>query len=108
MQPPPFDFWARTRLPRITFLVGLVLGVLMGWFFHGVISFVIRLGFVILLLIPLGIALYFWFRLRQQNPPTPSGTMTVVSVDAWDAESRYGQSARPRRSRQPFAEDRPD
>ena len=108
MQPPPFDLWARTRVPRITFVIGLVLGLLMGWFFHGLISFVIRLGFVLLLLIPLAIALYFWFRLKQQKPPTFPGSTSVISVDGWDGNSRYGQSNGPGRTRQPSWEDRPE
>lgn len=102
----PFDFWARTRIPRITFLIGLVLGLVMGWFFHGVISFIVRLGFVLLLLIPLAIALYFWFRLRQRNATGTSSGMTVISVDGWDGGNRYGQGGQPRR-RQTYPEDGP-
>jgi hypothetical protein len=102
-----FDFWARTRVPRITFLIGLVLGLVMGWFFHGVISFVIRLGLVILLLIPLAIALYFWFKLRNQSQTNTSTGMTVISVDGWDVGDRYGQSGSARRRRQSYPEDGP-
>src|SRR5688500_3517906 len=69
----PYDFWARTRVPRITFLIGLILGLVMGWFFHGVISLIIRLGILLIFLVPLAIAVYFWFRLRNQNP-TNTGT----------------------------------
>jgi len=101
MQTPPLDLWNRTRVPRITFLVGLILGLIMGWFFHGVISLVIRFFFVLILLIPLAIALYFWFRLRRQSEvPTGSG-MTVISVDGWEGGNRYGQSRR-RRSVDPL------
>ncbi len=96
MQTPPLDLWNRTRVPRITFLVGLILGLIMGWFFHGVISLVVRFFFVLVLLIPLAIALYFWFRLRRQSDPGSSGGMTVISVDSWDAGGRYGQSRRRR------------
>jgi len=49
----PYDFWARTRVPRITFLIGLILGLVMGWFFHGVISLIIRLGILLIFLVPL-------------------------------------------------------
>ena len=103
----PFDFWARTRVPRITFLIGLVMGLVMGWFFHGVISFIIRLGFVILLLIPLAIAVYFWFRLRQQSSTPTSNGMTVISVDGWEMGDRYGQGGRSRRRHQSSPEDGP-
>ena len=104
---PPFDFWARTRVPRITFMIGLVMGLIMGWFFHGVISFIIRLGFVMLLLIPLAIALYFWFRLRNQNQTNTATGMTVISVDGFDAGDRYGQGRRSRRRSQSYPEDGP-
>lgn len=59
-------FWARTRQLRIGFIAGLVVGLLAGWFFHGVISFVIRFFFVIVLLIPFIIAVVAWWRLRRQ------------------------------------------
>lgn len=106
MQPPSIDLWARTRVPRITFLVGLILGLIMGWFFHGVISLAVRFFFVLVLLIPLAIALYFWFRLRRRDTvgPTGGGGMTVISLDQWDAGGRYGQ---PRRRRPTDPEDGP-
>lgn len=107
MQLPPLDLWARTRVPRITFLVGLVIGLIGGWFFHGVISIAIRFFFVLVLLIPLAIALYFWFRLRRNDaagPAGPTGGMTVISLDQWEAGGRYGQ---PRRGRRIDPEDGP-
>ena len=104
---PPFDFWARTRVPRITFLIGLVLGLIMGWFFHGVISLVVRLGILLIFLIPLAIALYFWFRLRNQNRTNTATGMTVISVDGWDAGDRYDQGGSSRRRSKTFPEDGP-
>lgn len=107
-QPPfPTDFWARTRVPRITFLIGLVLGLIMGWFFHGVISLIVRLGILLIFLIPLAIALYFWFRLRNQNQTNTGTGMTVISVEGWDGGDRYGQGGPSRRRRQTFPEDGP-
>ena len=107
---PPFDFWARTRVPRITFLVGLVLGLIMGWFFHGFISLIVRLGILLIFLIPLAIALYFWIRLRNKNQTNSNSAtgMTVIGVDGWDAADRYGQGSRSRRRSQSYPEDGSD
>ena len=104
---PPYDFWTRTRVPRITFLIGLVLGLFMGWFFHGVISLIVRLGILLIFLVPLAIAVYFWFRLRNQNQTNTATGMTVISVDGWDARDRYGQGGSSRRPSQPYTEDGP-
>jgi hypothetical protein len=60
------DLWTRTRLLRIGFIAGLIVGLFAGWFFHGVISLIIRFFFVIVLLIPFAIALVAWWRLRRQ------------------------------------------
>lgn len=99
MQIPTGDLWSRTRLARITFIVGLILGLFLGWFFHGVISFVVRFFFVLILLVPLAIAIYAWWRLRRQDGRGDIGSATtVISVDTWDSPGRYGQSSRRRRT----------
>jgi len=71
--PGPRSWWEETARARMWFLAGLVVGALIGWFFHGVVSLVIRLGFFILLLIP--IAIIFWLFIRSRRPPQeqPSG-----------------------------------
>ena len=60
------DIWTRTRLLRIGFVAGLIVGLFAGWFFHGLISLIIRFFFVIVLLIPFVVALIAWWRLRRQ------------------------------------------
>jgi hypothetical protein len=47
---------------------GLVIGAIMGWMFHGWVGFLVRLGFLILLLIPLVFAIYFWKRVTTKTP----------------------------------------
>lgn len=47
------------------FLAGLVIGMLMGWFFYGVVSFFVRFGLVLLLLIPLILVGLFLWRARR-------------------------------------------
>lgn len=74
--------WGRTRLLRIGFIAGLAVGLLAGWFFHGVISLVVRFFFVIVLLVPFVIAVFAWWRLRQQASRYRTSR---TGVDEWPA-----------------------
>ncbi len=66
----PFqDIWVRGRWVRYSFAAGILVGVILGWMFHGLIAFVIRFGLIALFLAPLAAALYFWWRLKQASPP---------------------------------------
>ncbi|HEU0164750.1 MAG TPA: hypothetical protein VFQ54_06865 [Thermomicrobiales bacterium] len=58
----PPGLWDRTRLARIGFVTGLIFGIGLGWFFHGVISLIIRFGILVLLLIPLMLIAWLWWR----------------------------------------------
>lgn len=65
----------RSFIPRqvqIAFVVGLVLGVILGWLFSSIVSAIVRFGLVAVLLVPLMLALFFWWRVRQapKNEPT--------------------------------------
>ncbi len=73
----PPGWWDRTRMLRYAFAVGLVLGIGMGWFFHGIISMMFRFGLVFLLLLPLALLAFMWWRSsRERNRMQTS--MTVV------------------------------
>jgi hypothetical protein len=62
-----FDtLWARTRQARLGFVAGLIVGALVGWFFHGLISFIIRFFVVLVLIVPFVLALIAWWRLRRE------------------------------------------
>ena len=101
--------WNRTRQLRIGFLAGLIVGLLGGWFFHGLISLVVRFFFVIVLLIPFAVALIAWWRLRREvrrvraprdevdewpsyptrlatrrRPSEPGDAGSAITVDSWD------------------------
>ncbi|MEJ7837312.1 MAG: hypothetical protein WKF81_00730 [Thermomicrobiales bacterium] len=67
-QPQQKSFWQQSLRARYGFMVGIVVGVLLGWFFHGIVSLVIRLGLVMLLLIP--IFIIGWLFLRSRRPQT--------------------------------------
>ena len=54
-----------SRRMQISFIVGLLLGILIGWVFSGLVGAVMRFGFAILLLVPLALAIWFWFKVRN-------------------------------------------
>ena len=71
----------RSLIPRITqiaFVVGLLLGVVLGWLFSGLVGTVMRFGLLALLLIPLIAAIFFWWRVRSSNNKGGSGPTVVT------------------------------
>lgn len=63
------------------FLAGVLVGLLMGWMFHGFVGAVVRLGLAALIIIPLVLAVLAWkkfiapmFRSTPERvyPPNPS------------------------------------
>ena len=99
----PFgDLWVKARWVRYSFAVGILVGVILGWMFHGVIAFVIRFGLIALFLVPLGAAIYFWWRLQRTapppvDPPRPRTLVTwqQVGPDADDLGELSGRRSRP-------------
>lgn len=64
-----------SRRIQIAFVTGLVLGILLGWLFSGLVGAVMRFGLLLVLLVPLILALMFWWRVRK----TPAKETTVVT-----------------------------
>lgn len=56
-----------SRRMQLAFGAGLVVGVFLGWLFSGAVSAIMRVGIVAVLLIPLALAVWFWWRVRQAN-----------------------------------------
>lgn len=70
----PQQWWERIRWTRHGFFAGLVIGIALGWFFHGLISFFVRFGLVLLLILPLLVIGWFWLRSsRGGRPAEPAG-----------------------------------
>lgn len=73
----PPGLWDRTRMLRYAFGAGIALGIGIGWFFHGVISMIFQFGLVIVLLLPLALLAFMWWRSSRERSRMQS-SMTVV------------------------------
>lgn len=65
-----------SRRIQVAFVAGLLLGILLGWAFSGVVGAVMRVGILAVLLIPLALALLFWWNIRRA--PKRQGTTVVT------------------------------
>lgn len=79
--------WRRTKWIRFAYVAGLITGVLVGWLLHGIISLVLRFGLVALLLLPLIVILYLFWRSSRSNRTT-----TVVT---WSGPNGIGGNVPP-------------
>ncbi|MDQ4043908.1 MAG: hypothetical protein M3173_00455 [Chloroflexota bacterium] len=69
-QRPPTSFISQQLRGVINgFLAGLIVGVLIGWFFHGFVGLLVRFGFVLILLIPLAVVVWYFFLRGSGRPP---------------------------------------
>ena len=92
MRPPESSRSFRLGLPA-GFVAGLIVGLLLGWVFHGVVGLFVRLGFALLLLIPLALVVWFFVlrgRLRSGDSGDGSGRMQVYT---WRGGQGAGHSA---------------
>ncbi|HYI24065.1 MAG TPA: hypothetical protein VD767_01530 [Thermomicrobiales bacterium] len=83
----PPHWWERLKGAQFGFIAGLLIGLLMGWFFHGIISMAVRLGVFVLLLLPLIVIGWLWLRSQrassgagQDQPPPGATTWTAVGT----------------------------
>lgn len=92
MRPPENPLPIRIGLPG-GFVAGLIVGLLLGWFFHGVVGLVVRLGFALLLLIPLAIVIWFFFIRGRMGSPGEEGGSGRVQVFTWRDGQGPGRSS---------------
>lgn len=78
-QSPMIPFMDKVRYIGYGAIGGLVFGAIIGWMFHGWVGFFVRLGFVILLLIPLVLAILFWKRVTTPSTPASPGNDVVMT-----------------------------
>lgn len=84
-QPQQKSIWQQSLRARYGFMVGIIVGILIGWFFHGVVSLVLRLGLLAMLLIPILILGWLFLRSRQpqgsgNEPQSGSRVFTIGNV----------------------------
>jgi hypothetical protein len=99
----PPHWWERLKGAQFGFIAGILIGLIFGWIFHGVISVVIRFGMLVLLLLPLIVIGWLWFRSQRsrtsgepENRPGPDATWTaVIDVERAPAPSRVSPTESP-------------
>jgi hypothetical protein len=87
----PPGWWDRTRMLRYAFIVGTLFGIAVGWMFHGLISMAVRFGVVAVLLVPLLLLAFMWWRSSRERNRLHT-TMTVMRWNGRDF-SAYGGDA---------------
>ncbi len=79
----PPHWWERLKGAQFGLIAGLLIGLLLGWFFHGIISMAVRLGFLVLLLLPLIVIGWLWFRSQRSIDGTQAVQPPVATT--WTA-----------------------
>jgi hypothetical protein len=80
----------RLRLIGYGCIGGLVIGIFLGWVFHGFVGLIVKLAIVFVLLVPLVLAIMFWRRVTSK----PSGTSSRDVRDASWIEIDSGRRER--------------
>lgn len=100
----PPNWWERLKGAQFGFIAGLLVGLLMGWFFHGVISLAVRFSLLLVLLLPLIVIGWLWFRSQRApkapGPADPSSGMGPIPGTTWTTVIDV-ERAQPRPSREP-------
>jgi hypothetical protein len=65
----------RVRWSGCGVLAGLVIGVVLGWMFHGLIGTVFRIGIILLFILPFVAAVAFWLSSRSSGQGGGSSTI---------------------------------
>jgi ABC-type Mn2+/Zn2+ transport system permease subunit len=67
MQTGMLTMLERLRFAAYGLAVGLIMGLFLGWMFHGFVGVVVRLLIIAIILAPFVIALIFWFKVSNKN-----------------------------------------
>ena len=79
-QAPGIPIIDRLRLIGYGCIAGLVVGIFLGWIFHGFVGFLVKISLLIVLMVPLVLAIYFW---RRVTTPTVSAPRSDIRDADW-------------------------
>lgn len=96
----PSSQFGQFRGIRNGFVAGLVVGMLIGWFFHGFIGLLVRFGFMLLFLVPLALVVWFFFLRSRARSSTPAegserSGMQVFTWSSQEGRRRHTDDPRP-------------
>ena len=78
----------RVRWSGCGVLAGLVIGVVLGWMFHGLIGTIFRIGIILLFILPFVAAVAFWLSSRSSGQ---SGGSSTIQEANWRDLGGSGQ-----------------
>ena len=81
---PPTPIIERIRYGMYGAAAGLFMGVLIGWMFHGFVSVLVRLGLLLVVVIPVCLAIYFWFKVDRANRAARQDS-GIREAEWWDS-----------------------
>ena len=73
------SYWEQIKPKFYIFCSGLVLGLLIGWFMHGIIGTIIKIFLILLVVVPFVAAIYFWRNTSNDRARAPRGDITDAS-----------------------------
>jgi hypothetical protein len=76
---------------RYAFIGGTIFGMALGWAFHGVISMAVRFGVVFVLLLPLTLLAFMWWRSSRERSRMQA-TMTVMRWNGGQFSAHGGEA----------------
>jgi hypothetical protein len=87
-QPSPGSFlspeWSyRLKGAQFGFIAGIVIGLIFGWIFHSVISLAFQFGLVAILLVPLLVIGWLWFRNQRASRIDPGAPGSGQPRGSW-------------------------
>lgn len=88
----------RLKGAQFGFIAGILIGLIFGWVFHGIISLALRLGLLVVLLLPLIVIGWLWFRARGR-PVTNVQMRTRAPEATWQPVIDVGPEPPPSRTR---------